>query len=330
MRDNVTLKPSLNIFALALACAAAFAAAPAAAQTYPTRAIRIVVPYGTGGGSDILARQIGAELQTRWKQGVVVENRAGASGNIGTEAVVHAPADGYTLLLQNSTMVVNLGVAGKLNYDPERDLTPIMLLGLTPIALAAHPSVPAQNVKELAAYSRANPTALSYGSCGVGTPQHFVMELLRQKAGIEATHVGYKGCAPGLTDVLGGQVPLAILSANLIAPHVKSGKLRALGVSTATRYKLMPEVPTFEEQGYKPLDFSIWYALMGPAKLPPEVVSRLHGEVSKILADPQVQSQLSNVGVEPYAGNGADLAKLIKADTLRYTQLAKSANIKAE
>ena len=312
--------------ALALACAVS----AQAADPYPTRAIRVIVPYGTGGGSDILARQIGAELQTRWKQGVVVENRAGASGNIGTEAVVRAPADGYTLLLQNSTMVVNPAVAGKLNYDPDKDLTPIMLLGLTPIALAVHPSVKANNLKELAAFSKTPGAALSYGSCGVGTPQHFVMELVKQKARIDATHAGYKGCAPALTDVLGGQVPLAILSSNLIAPHVKAGKLRSFGVSTATRYKPMPDTPTFEEQGLKPLDFSIWYALMGPARLPQDIVEKLHLEVGKILAEPQVQAQLSNVGVEPYSGNAADLAKLIKSDTVRYAQLAKSAGIKGE
>jgi tripartite-type tricarboxylate transporter receptor subunit TctC len=316
--------------ALAFACAAALASGAVLADAYPNRPIRLVVPYGTGGGSDILARQIGAELQVRWKQGVVVENRAGASGNIGTEVVVRAPADGYTLLLQNSTMVVNPAVAGKLNYDTEKDLTPIMLLGLTPIALAAHPGVPAKDLKELAAYSKANPTALSYGSCGVGTPQHFVMELVKLRTGIAATHVGYKGCAPGLTDVLGGQVPLAILSANLVAPHVKVGKLRSFGVSTATRYALMPEVPTFEEQGLKPLDFSIWYALMGPAKMPPEIAQQLRSEITKILSAPAVRSQLSAVGVETSLGSGADLAKLIKSDTARYQQLAKSANIKAE
>ena len=330
MRDKMTSKRTSPLAALALALAAVCSATPAQADTYPSRALRIIVPYGTGGGSDILARQIGAELQVRWKQGVVVENRAGASGNIGTEAVVRSPADGYTLLLQNSTMVVNPAVAGKLNYDPEKDLTPIMLLGLTPIALAVHPSVKANNLKELAALSKTSGAALSYGSCGVGTPQHFVMELVRQKAGIDATHAGYKGCAPALTDVLGGQVPLAILSANLIAPHLKAGKLRSFGVSTAVRYRAMPDTPTFEEQGLKPLDFSIWYALMGPAKLPQDIVDKLHVEVGKILAEPQVQSQLSNVGVEPYSGNAADLAKLIKSDTVRYAQLAKSANIKAE
>nr|MDP2190409.1 tripartite tricarboxylate transporter substrate binding protein [Rhodoferax sp.] len=311
--------------------AVAHLAAPLAwADTYPSRSVRIIVPYGTGGGSDVLARQISARLQTIWGQGIAVENRAGASGNIGTEAVVRSPADGYTLLLQNSTMVVNPAVAGKLNYDPEKDLTPIMLLGLTPIALVAHQSSNIKTLKELVDYSKANPAALSYGSCGIGTPQHFVMELVKQKSGVNATHVGYKGCAPGLTDVVGGQVPLAILSANLVAPHIKTGKLNGIGVSTAGRYQLMPQIPSFEEQGLKPLDFSIWFALMGPAKLPPETVARIYADVQKVLAEPAIKENLSSAGVEPYAGNGADLAKLIKSDLARYAHLAKSANIKAE
>ena len=310
--------------------ATCFAVTPAGADTYPSRAVRVIVPYGTGGGSDVLARQISARLQTLWGQGIAVDNRAGASGNIGTEAVVRSPADGYTLLLQNSTMVVNPAVNGKLNYDPEKDLTPIMLLGLTPIALVAHQGTNIKTLKDLVDYSKTNPTALSYGSCGVGTPQHFVMELVKQKSGVNATNIGYKGCAPALTDVVGGQVPLAILSANLVAPHIKTGKLNGIGVSTASRYSLIPQVPTFEEQGLKPLDFSIWYALMGPAKMPPEVVARIYADVQKVLAEPAIKDSLSNAGVEPYAGNGADLSKLIKADLARYAQLAKSANIKPE
>ena len=314
----------------AFAAGVTLCASAAMAQAYPSRAVRLIVPYGTGGGSDILARQIGARLQTIWGQGVAVDNRTGASGNIGTEAVVHAPADGYTLLLQNSTMVVNPAVNGKLNYDPEKDLTPIMLLGLTPIALVAHEGTRIKTLKDLADYSKANPDKLSYGSCGVGTPQHFVMELVKQKAGFNATNVGYKGCAPALTDVVGGQVPLAILSANLAAPHIRTGKLNGIGVSTATRYTLMPQVPTFEEQGLKPLDFTIWYALMGPARLPADVVAKIHADVQKVLAEPAVRENLSNAGVEPLSGNAADLTKLIRVDLARYAALARSANIKPE
>jgi tripartite-type tricarboxylate transporter receptor subunit TctC len=319
------------VVALGLGLALQALAAPAlAADPYPSKAVRIIVPYGTGGGSDILARQIGAGLQNLWGQGVVIDNRAGASGNIGTEAVVRSPADGYTLLLQNSTMVVSHAVSGKLNYDAQKDLTPIMLLGITPIALAAHPSLKVRNFKELVAHAKANPNTLAYGSCGIGTPQHFVMELVKQKAGFEANHAAYKGCAPGLADVVGGQIPLAILSANLVAPYVTSGKLVGIGVSTKARYKLMPDTPTFEEQGLKPLDFSIWYALMGPAKMPPDVLARIYADVQKIMAQPETQARLSSAGVEPYSGNGAALTTLIREDLVRYTEVAKAANIKPE
>lgn len=301
-----------------------------AQQAWPTRAVRIVVPYGAGGGSDILARTIGAELQQMWGQGVAVENKAGASGNIGSQEVVRAPADGYTLLLQNSTMLTNLGVNGKLPYDHERDLTPIMLLGVTPIALAAHPSTNIGSVKDLVAADKAKPRSLSYGSCGVGTPQHFVMELLKQKTGVDATHAGYKGCAPALSDVLGGQIPLAVVSANLVAPHVQTGKLKVVGVSSPQRYGLLPDSPTFDEQGQKPLDLATWFALMGPANLPAAVVAKITADVEKILANPTVIANLSKAGVEPYKGGAQDLAKLIRVDAQRYRDLAKSANIQPE
>ena len=169
-----------------------------------------------------------------------------------------------------------------------------------------------------------------WGRTQAETLPALAMELVKLKSGVEATHAAYKGCAPGLTDVVGGQIPLAILSANLGATHVKSGKLRGIGVSAAARYKLMPDVPTFEEQGLKPLDFSIWYALMGPARMPPNVVGRIFADVQKVLENPDVRARLSNAGVEPLNGTAADLAKLIKEDLLRYQQLAKSANIKAE
>jgi tripartite-type tricarboxylate transporter receptor subunit TctC len=318
---------------LALAATAlcvAVAMTRAHAQGFPNKAVRIVVPYATGGGSDILARQIAAGLQPIWGQGVVVDNKAGASGNIGSQEVVRAAADGYTLLLQNSTMVTNLGVNGKLPYDPAKDLTPIMLLGFTPIALAAHPSAKVNNIKELIAAAKAKPDAFSYGSCGIGTPQHFVMELLKRETGTAVAHVGYKGCAPAVTDLLGGQIQLAIVSANLVAPYARNSQLKVLGVSTKQRYALLPNTPTFEEQGIKPFNFSIWYALMSPARMPPEVVAKIAADVTRILADARVQENLSTAGVVPYRGTGEDLAKLIKADARRYIDLAKSANIKAE
>ncbi len=304
--------------------------AASAADTFPSHAVRIVVPYAVGGSADTLARQIGAGLQKAWNQTVVVDNRAGASGNIGSSEVVRAPADGYTLLLQNSTMVANLAVSGKLPYDIQKDLTPIMLLGDTPLAVVAYPGANISNLKELVAAAKAKPGALSYGSCGIGTPQHFTMELLKERTGIEATHVGYKGCSPALTDVLGGQIPVAVVTANLVAPYVKNGKLKVIGVSSAARYPLLPDVPSLQEQGLANFDFSNWNGLMGPAKLPPELVRQVATAVTAVLADPSVAANLSKVGVEPHPAPAAALTAIIVKDTARYGKLAKDANIKAE
>ena len=306
------------------------AAASVRADTYPAKNVRIVVPYATGGSADVLARQIAAGLQQLWGQGVVVDNRAGASGNIGSAEVVRAPADGYTLLLQNSTMVANLAVMGKLPYDPVKDLTPIMLLGDTPLALVANPAANIGNVKELVAAAKARPGALSYGSCGIGTPQHFTMELVKEKTGIEAAHAAYKGCSPALTDVLGGQIPLAVVTANLVVPYAKNGKLRVIGVSSAARYAALPDVPSLQEQGLAPFDLTNWNGLMGPARMPPDVVAQIAAAVRKVLADPTVAGSLAKVGVEPHPVSAAALAAVIAADTDRYAKLVKSANIKAE
>ncbi|SMC30345.1 Bug family tripartite tricarboxylate transporter substrate binding protein [Polynucleobacter kasalickyi] len=301
-----------------------------AQSNYPTRPIKMIVPYATGGGSDILARAIGAKLQVLWGQGIAIENRPGASGNIGTEAVVHAPSDGYTLVMQNSTMVGSAAISGKLNYDPEKDLTPIMVLGLTPMSIVASESSKIKNLKDLVAYSKANPNSLNYGSCGIGSPQHILMELVKFETGVKANHIVYKGCAPAVTDVVGGQVQLAVVSANLVSQYVKTGRLQSVGISTAKRYNLMPQSLTFAEQGLKSIDDSIWYALMGPANLPPEIVKKWQTEVTKILADPAVRENLSNAGVEAYDGNPYDLGNLIKTDLAKFGKLVKSANIKAE
>ena len=302
----------------------------ALAQSYPSRTVRIVVPYATGGGSDVLARQISAVLQQTWGQGVVVDNKAGASGNIGSAEVVRAAPDGYTLLMQNSTMLTNLALTEKLPYDPFKDLTPIMLVGTAPIAVVAHPSAGINDVKDLIAASKSKPGGFSYGSCGAGTPQHFVMELLKQKTGIPAVNISYKGCSPALNDVLAGQIPLAVVSANLVAPHVKNGKLKVIGIASPTRYSLMPDSLTFEEQNLKPFDIANWYALMGPAKLPADVIQKIVTDVRKALDDANIQSKLTAAGVEITKASADDLAKLIRVDAQRYTQLARSANIKPE
>ncbi len=301
------------------------------AQSYPERPIRIVVPYGSGGTGDVLARTIAARLQTIWGQGVVVENKPGASGNIGTDVVVKSPADGYTLVVQNNSMVVAEAVGVKSTFDMKKDLTPIMLLAQTPSALVANPKYGIKSLKDLVEYDKAHPNTLSYGSCGVGTPHHMIMELLKIRTKTEdISHASYRGCAPAVVDALGGQIALAIVSANLVTQHVKAGKLDTVGISAATRYDQLPNTPTFNEQGQKGLDFTNWFALMGPANMPKPIVEKIRIEIDKILAEKTVAANLADAGVEIYKGNGDDLAKILDSERPRYAEIARIAKIKAE
>jgi tripartite-type tricarboxylate transporter receptor subunit TctC len=305
--------------------------APAIAEeSFPSRAVRIVVPSSAGGGADIVARQLGAGLQQKWKQGISVENKLGGGGNIGTLDVVRAQPDGYTLLVQNSSMVANYAISAKKSYNPEKDLTPIMLIGVSPLAVFAHPSFRPNNIRDLVSFANANPGALSYGSCGVGSPHHFAMEVLKIKLAMKIEHVSYKSCGPQVTDVVGGQIPLGIATANLIAPYVTAGRLKVLGVSGSKPYQLLPGAPTLESQGLSIHDFSIWYALMGPANMPAHVVNRIASDAAQILDSPSVRAALSNAGVEPLRGGSDVLAKRISLEMEQLSTLARQANIQPE
>lgn len=302
----------------------------ALAQEFPDKPVRIVVPYGTGGGADIFARVVGRGLEALWKQGVAIENKAGASGNIGTMDVVKARPDGYTLLLQNITMVTNYAVQGKLPYAPTTDLTPILLLGSTPHAIVAHPSAHIENLAELVAAAKKNPGSLTYASCGIGTPQHFAMEVLRRNLNLEMVNVGYKGCAPALVDVVGGQVPIAVLSANLVSAYAQSGKLKVIGVTTARRYANLPDSPTIAEQGVKSFDYDSWYALMAPGKMPTQLTRKIAADVSRVLDDVAIRKTLIEAGIEIKKGSASELGKVIVSDSQKYLGLAKKFDIKPE
>lgn len=319
-----------GIAATLLAASFGLTAAARAADDYPTKNVRIIVPSSAGGGADLLARQLSVGLQFPWKQGVFVDNKVGGSGNIGTLDVVRSPPDGYTLLVQNSTMVANYAISAKKSYSPDKDLTPIMLIGVSPLAVFAHPSFRPDNIQELASFARANPGKVSYASCGVGTPHHFAMEVLKTRLGMDIQHVGYKSCSPAVQDVVGGQVPIGIATASLIAPYVATGRLKVLGVSGAKPYQLMPRAPTLESQGLPVQDFSIWYALMGPANMTAQLVHRIAADAGKILDDPSVRTSLSNAGIEPLSGDSADLARKIKQEMEQLSTLAKQANIQPE
>ena len=300
------------------------------AQAYPARAVRIVVPYATGGGSDILARQLAQKLSDLWGQGVTVENRAGASGNLGTEVVVKSAPDGYTLMMQNTTIAVNPSIMQKMPFDVQKDLTPIALVGFTPIMLVAHPGAKVASVKDLTDFAKSNPGKLAYGSCGNGTPQNFAAEMYQVLAGVTLIHAPYRGCAPGLVDVLGGQVPLAVLSANMVAPHLKTGRLKGLALTSREPYRLTPEVPTMESLGYRDFDFANWYGLMGPAGMPRALVEKIQADALKVMAMPDVVANMSSAGIERLSGSADQLGEMLKSDLTKYAKLAKQANIKSE
>ena len=305
-------------------------ALPATAQTYPSRPVKIIVPVGTGGTTDVLARHIAGKLQAMWGEGVVIEDKPGAAGNIGTDLVVRSPADGYTLLVQNSAMVINKAIGVKATFDYEKDLTPITMLGQSPLILLAHPSTHIHTLADLVARAKADPKALSYGSCAVGGPHHMFMERLKQQAGIEVTHVAYKSCAAALNDLLGDHVPIAVVGASQAIAYVKDKKLNAIGISSARRYAPLPDVATIEEQGLKPMDMTSWYALFGPAGLPAPVVAKLQKDVATALDDKAIKDALSAAGVEVVEGGSTDVTRLIKSEAARYQAIAKAANIKAQ
>ena len=296
---------------------------------YPDRPIRLVVPFTTGTGIDILARSWGQKLQERLKVPVVIENRPGASGNIGTEAVAKAPPDGYTLLMTATTLVQSAVLYKSVPYDP-RAMTPIGIAAIGNLALVAHPSVPARSVAELVALARSQPGKLNYASPGNATPHHLAMELLKQQFGLQMVHVPYKGTAGAVTDLLGGQIQLMFLPVHVALPQAQAGKLSMLAAGGAQRSPVTPEVPSLAEAGVTDIDVDIWYALLGPAGLPRPVVTLLNAELIAILRDPEVRAGLLKQGLNPRTGTPAELAKLIETDLERWARVVREAKISAD
>jgi len=304
---------------------------PAAAQsTYPNRPIRVIVPYTPGTGIDILARVVGQKLSDRLKVAVVVDNRPGASGNIGTEAAGKALPDGYTLLMTASTHVTNAALQASVPYDPVKSFTPIGPTAIGNLALVVHPSVPASSVKELVALAKREPGKLNYASPGSGTPHHLAMELFKLHFNVDLLHVPYKGTAGAVTDLLGGQVQVMFLPVHVALPQVQSGKLRMLAAGGAHRSPVTPNVPSLADEGVADIDVDIWYALLGPPALPPEQVALLNTEVNAILRDPEVRDNLVKQGLNPLPGTPEDLARMIETDLERWTRIVRAAKIKAD
>jgi tripartite-type tricarboxylate transporter receptor subunit TctC len=315
----------------AVAMAIGSMAVAAVAQGYPSKTVRFVITYPAGGGSDFTVRPIAQKLTERWGQPVVVESRPGGSAMIGTDFVVKSPADGYTLLLSASSEVaMNTVLFKKMPYDPVRDLQPITLVGTTPPVLLAHPSLPAKSIKELVALARAKPGALSYASIGNGTPQHFAGELMRTTFNIDMVHVPYKGAAPALIDLLGGHVPIGLTAPTTAIPHIKSGRLRALAVTSAQRSGAMPDVPTVAESGAPGFDIVQWYAIWVAAKTPKDIVDKLHTDLVGIIQSPDYKQRQLEAATDIVGSTAEALSARQRTDIEKYRKIAAAAGIKPE
>ncbi len=300
------------------------------AQTYPNKAIRIVVPYPPGGGADITARPIAQMLSERWGQPVVIENRGGASGMIGADIVAKAPPDGYTIMVSASAEVaLNVALFPKMPYDPVRDFAPITLATVTPLALVVHPSVPVNSVKEYIAFAEAKPGSLTFGSAGAASPHHFAGEWLKMLTKIDIVHVPYKGMAPAIIDLLGGQIPSGFVTLLPALQHVKAGKLRALAVTTPQRALLLPDVPTLAET-LPGFDISQWNAVWAPAGTPKDVLDKLSTEIRRIVQSPDYKARMLEQGSEAIGNSPSELAAFQKAEIDKYRKIAQQANIKAD
>jgi tripartite-type tricarboxylate transporter receptor subunit TctC len=320
---------------ITVACIAgviAIGAVPTWAQeAYPNRPIRLIVPFTPGTGVDILARILGQKVTEDWKASVVIDNRAGASGNIGTEAVAKAAPDGYTLLATASTIVLNRSLFKTIPYDPINDFAPVAPLAIGRLALVTNPSVPAKSVAEFIAYAKANPGKLFYGSPGNGTPHHLAMEVFKSATGIDIVHVPYKGTAGAVQDLLAGQITVMFLPVHVALPLVNSGRLNMLAAGGAQRSAATPNVPSLAEAAsVRDVDTDIWYALYAPAATPRDVVAKLNAEVNRFLKDPATIDTLSKQGLQATGGSPADLAKLTRADLERWDKVIRDAKIQPD
>ncbi len=304
---------------------------PAAlAQRYPNRSIRIVVPFSAGGANDNVARILGQKLSEALGQPVVIDNRPGGATNLGTEIVAKAPADGYVLLMNNSSLVANVSLYSALPYDFRKDLAPVTLIATTPLVLVSHPSLPVRSVKELIALARLKPGQLTYGSAGISSPAHICGELLNSMAGVKILHVPYKGGTQAIADVLGGQITLAFTGGPAAMSLSKAGKLRALGTTGAKRFSIAPEIPTIAEAGLPGYDLVGFFALYAPGGTPHAVITRLNAEAVRGLSLPDARKRIEATGAEVAGSSPQELEAFLRKEVDKYAKLVRSANIRAE
>ncbi len=316
----------LSAFALVFPLHAAFAA-----DVYPAKAVRIVVAFAAGGSTDLLARSVAQRLNEAWKTPVIVDNRAGGGGIIGSDYVAKAPADGYTLLLgTNTTNAVAASLYAKLPFDPQRDFTPITEIGSIPQMLSVHPSVPVKSLKELVALARARPNELNYGTAGTGSTSHMAMELFQSVAKIKMTHVPYKGTGPALIDLLGGHLSLMFDVIMTSLPHVQSGKLRTLALSSLKRSPLTPNVPTVAELGYPGFEAIVWFGLFAPAGTPPDIVKKVNEDTVRILGAPAMRELLASQGTDIVANSPVAFGAYVTSEIVKWRKVIQDAGIKPE
>jgi tripartite-type tricarboxylate transporter receptor subunit TctC len=299
----------------------------ASGEAYPTRPVRLLIPFPPGGGADISGRIIGKALGDRLSVQFVADNRPGASTMIATDIVAKATPDGYTLLMATGTHTINPSIFLKRPFDEVADFTPIVLVSNSPNMVAINPKVPIKTIPDLVAYAKANPGKVDYGTGGHGTHQHMALEFFRAIAGIQLTHVPYKGGVPAINDAMGGSIAMAVVSVPGLAPYVKAGRLRALGVTSAKRSSTMPEIPTIAEQGYPGFDVNYWLGLMGPAKLPPAIIRRINEETNAAIKVAEVREQFIFNGAEPAGGTPEHFSALVKREIKEWAEVVKKTGI---
>ena len=305
-------------------------AVQAAAQNYPTRPVRVIVPFAAGGNTDITARAIGVRLSEVFGQQIVVENRPGGATNIGTELVAKAPPDGYTILMGGATNAINMSTQAKPPYDTVRDFAPIILCVKGANVLTTHPSLPAKNLKELIALARARPGQLNFASSGLGSSNQMAGELFKVMAQVNIVHIPYKGNTPALTDTLAGNVEMMFSGVPVLVPHIQSGRLRAIAIGSLKRFVAIPDVPTFDESGLKGYEATTWFGLMAPVKTPKEIVARWNKEVDKILASPNLKSRFLNDGLEAMGGSQEEFARFILVEIDKYAKVVKASGMQPQ
>ena len=303
----------------------------AGAQEYPTKPIRLVITYPPGGNTDLVGRALALKLGEFMGQQVVVDNRGGAGGVLGSMITAQSAPDGYTIMLGTSAgMVINPLLSRKLTYDPVRDFAPVSMVVIVPQLLVINPQLPVKNVRELIAFAKAKPGYLNAGSSGVGTPNHFGTELLKWLAGVDIVHVPYKGGAPALTDLLGGQIQMAFSSVPAVLPHIKAGRLVALGVGSAKRSPALPNIPTIAEAGVPGYEYTTWYGVFAPAKTPRTLIARLNTEIVKAMETPDIKDRFTALGGDPDPGTPEELRAYMANESAKWAKIIKAANIRIE